>query len=57
MNGLERQFDVGSAAARHLADRVASNRSDIVEILAANRRDPTAPDEIIIALLDRDAAL
>ena len=57
MRGVEREFDILRRRARHLAERLAGDRADIVEILAFDRRDPFAADEIVIAFAERDLLL
>ncbi len=57
MRGVERELDVFGGRARDLADRLAGDRADIVEILALDRRDPFAADEIVVALPQRHLLL
>ena len=49
MRGIERKLDVGCLRAGDLADGLAGNRADIVEIIAFDRRHPFAADEIVVA--------
>ena len=53
MRGVERKLDVGGLRAGDLADRLAGNGADIVEILAVDRRHPFAADEIFVARAQR----
>ena len=48
VGGVQRQFDVFRGAARDLADRLAGDGRDVVEILAAHWGDPLAADEVIV---------
>ncbi len=57
MRRIERELDIFRCGARDLADRLAGDRADIVEILAFDRRDPFAADEILIAFAQRDLLL
>ncbi|CAM2147310.1 hypothetical protein PT2222_10131 [Paraburkholderia tropica] len=54
VRGVERQLDVGFARARNRRERMAGDRRDVVEILAAQRRDPLAADEVAVLLLVRE---
>ena len=49
VRGVEGELDVGGLRAGDLADRLAGDGADIVEILAGDRRDPFAADEIVVA--------
>ena len=49
MRGVERELDIGGLRAGDLADRLAGDRADIVEIIAVDRRHPFAADEILVA--------
>ena len=49
VRGVERQLDIGGLRAGDLADRLAGDRAEIVEILAVDRGHPIAADEIVVA--------
>ena len=49
MRGVERKLDISGLRAGDLADRLAGNGADIVEILSVDRRHPFAADEIVVA--------
>ena len=53
MRGVERKLDIGGLRAGDLADRLAGDGADIVEIVAVDRRHPFAADEIVVARAQR----
>ena len=53
MRGVERKLDIGGLRAGDLADRLAGDGADIVEIVAVDRRHPFAADEILVARAQR----
>ena len=53
VRGVERGLDVGRVRARDLANRLAGDRRDVVEILAGVRRAPFAADVVVVALGER----
>ncbi len=57
VRGVQRQFDVFGRRACHLAERLAGDRAYVVEVLAFDRRDPFAADEIVIAFAKSDLLL
>jgi ParB family chromosome partitioning protein len=57
MGGVERQLDILLLRARDLGDLLAVDRRGVVEIAAAERGDPLAADEILIARLERGGGL
>ena len=48
VRGVERELDVRGLRPRDLAHRLAGHRADIFEILAFDRRDPFAADEVVV---------
>ena len=50
---VESGFDVGRVGAGDLADRLAGDRRDVVEIFAGLRRAPLAADIVLVALGER----
>ena len=57
MRGVERKLDIGGLRAGDLADRLAGDRADIVEIVAVDRRHPFAADEIVVTRAQRHAGI
>jgi hypothetical protein len=49
VGGVERQLDVGSLGAGNLADRLAGDGADIVEIVPVDGGQPFSADEIVVA--------
>ena len=49
MRGIERKLDICGVGTSDLADRLAGNWAEIVEVAPVNRRDPFAADEIVVA--------
>ena len=54
MGGVERKLDIGGLRTGDLTHRLAGDGADIVEILAVDRRDPFAADEIVVAIAQGD---
>ena len=54
MGGVERELDVGRRGAGNLAEPLTGDRARVVEILALDRRDPFAADEIVVAIADQN---
>src|SRR5574337_1559067 len=52
MCGVERALDVLRVRARDLAERLAGDGSDVLEVLAAGGFQPLAADEVAVALLE-----
>ena len=50
VRGVERQVDVGLFTARDLAEHLASDGGDVVEVLAVHWGDPVAADVVVVAL-------
>lgn len=48
VRGVERLVDVGRVGARHLAERLAGHRRRVLEVAPMDRRDPLAPDEVLV---------
>ena len=57
VRGVEGKLDIGGLRAGDLADRLAGDRADIVEIVAVDRRHPFAADEILVAGPQRHAGI
>jgi len=54
VGGIQCQLDVGSGRAGDRAEFLAGDWARIVKILALDRRDPFATDEIVVALAHDD---
>ena len=52
VRGVEGRLDVLGGAAADLAERLAVDRRDVLEVLALLRLDPVAADEVAVAALD-----
>ena len=50
VRGVEREVDVGFLTARDLAEHLAGDGGDVVEVLAVHRGDPVAADVVVVAL-------
>jgi hypothetical protein len=57
VGGIERKLDVRGLRARDLADRLAGDWTDIVEIFAVDRRHSLAADEIVVTRPHGDARI
>ncbi len=57
MGGVEGQLDVVGLRAGDLAVGLAGDRGDVVEVLTADRGDPLAADQVVVAILELDRAL
>ena len=54
VGGVERKLDIAGLRTGDLTHRLAGDGADIVEILAVDRRDPFAADEIVVAIAQGD---
>ena len=54
---IERELDVSGAGLRHLGERLARRGREVRGVLAGERRDPLAPDEVLVPRLQLDRAL
>ena len=53
VRGIQRLLDVGLVERGHLAERLAGDRRRVLEIAALDRRDPLAPDEVVVSGFER----
>ncbi len=54
MRGIEGGFDIGGAGAGDLAEDLAGDGGDVVEIFAGERSDPAAADVVVVLLAESD---
>jgi hypothetical protein len=56
VSGVERELDVLGGRERHLGERLAGDRRDVLRVAAFDRGDPVSPDEVLVPGLQLDRA-